>query len=142
LDSANRVRVIFFFIVVGTGLLLLVPGVLEVLFPFGTDVFRLLDCVAFLVSLVDLVWGLIFPKLWAEFFSDIEGVGERVEVGTVTHVRCSFCGFEFRRAWIRGDFVGKVDKECRLCHCSFKVKAIYAVDLKPRGSQRGKESGF
>jgi hypothetical protein len=30
--------------------------------------------------------------------------------------------------------VGKLDEECRLCHCSFKVKAIYAVDSKPRGS--------
>jgi hypothetical protein len=136
-----RLRVIFFFFVVGTGLLLVVPDALEVLFPFGTDVFRLLDCVAFLASLVDLVWGIIFPKLWAEFVSDIGGVGNRVEVGTVTPIKCSFCGFEFKRAWTKGDFVGKIDKECRLCHCSFKVKAIYEVDSKPRGSQRKKKFG-
>jgi hypothetical protein len=128
-------------VVVGSGLILFVPGSLELLFPFWSDVFRLLFFAVFVLSSIDLVLGIVFPRWWLELVSDLERVGKRVEVGTVMHVRCSFCGFEFRRAWRRGDFVGKLDKECRLCHCSFKVKAIYAVDSKPRGSQRKKEFG-
>jgi hypothetical protein len=121
-----RVKVVFFLAIVGSGLLLFVPGALDLLFPFWTDAFRLLFLAAFVLSLMDLVLGIVFPRWWLELVSDLEGMGERVEVGTVTHLKCCFCGFEFRRTWIRGDFVGKADKECRLCHCSFKVKAIYA----------------
>ena len=126
MNFAMRVKVVFFLAIVGSGLLLFVPGALDLLFPFWTDAFRLLFLAAFVLSLMDLVLGIVFPRWWLELVSDLEGMGERVEVGTVTHLKCCFCGFEFRRTWIRGDFVGKADKECRLCHCSFKVKAIYA----------------
>jgi hypothetical protein len=126
-----RGRVLFLVMMIGTGLPLYVPRVMEFLFPFWTDVFRVVFYAFFLLSLFSLVLSVVFRKMWSEVAQEADDARERVEVDTVTHVRCSFCGFEFRRAWRRGDFVGKVDKECSLCHCNFRVKAIYVVEPKP-----------
>lgn len=122
-----RFRVFALVSMVVSGLLLLARGAVKTLYPSWPDMLTLECYLLFFLSIVFLACTVIWPRRWAELASILEDEFERVVVDTVTCLGCSGCGHVLKRAWLRGDYIGKVTGRCLLCESEYRVKVIYAV---------------
>jgi hypothetical protein len=136
LDYAMRSRVLALVSIILTGLLLVVPGAIEWLFPSFPDLMTLLCYVGIFFSLIYLVDSIVCPERMSEFAFLREDECERAEADMVTCYQCSCWAFVWKRAWLRGDYIGKVLGRCRVCGSEYRVKSIYAVEQKPTSRGR------
>nr|MDO8098497.1 hypothetical protein [Candidatus Njordarchaeota archaeon] len=123
-----RVRVFALVSLALSSFILLVPGALKWLFHSWSDLMTLLSYGAIFCSMVTLIGSVICPeRMLEEAYLRVNAL-ERVEVGTVTCFECCGCGHGSRRAWVRGDYIGKVIGKCFWCGSDYRVRDIYDLE--------------